>query len=148
MTWAYGLNLNPAATLPEETTVESWVDTWQDEQQRRHTFPSDREALARARAVHGREADVVVAWVEHLSYANLLPAIETLLAEMQERVAEAGGDTTCFDLLDEADIGRLRIELAGALEVWEDELAEEKRSTGVKVRNRRRFPPEVKPDYA
>jgi hypothetical protein len=137
MSWAYGLNLLQIED-PDAATVESWEGD----------YPSDEQAHQAGRAAHGPDGDIIVAWVERLTYSNLLPSATQLLADMKERAAESGGDTTCFDNLTPADTARLDGELRAVMQVWEEELNEPdgedgiiKRSQAVHVRNRKRFPP-------
>lgn len=144
--WAFGL------------LVGDEVHSWEGEY-KRHA-----DALTNARIEHGDEADLMVAWIVRLTYAELLPDITDMLAEMKERVAEADGDTTCFDLLSGEDILALETELRAVVEVWEQELpgweqrnentgelaAEELRSkhcTAVKVENAKHYPPEITPAW-
>lgn len=129
--WAYGLNTNRVADA-DAAEVYSWEGD----------HPTDQQALAAARVRHGPDGDIIVAWVERLSYARLVPSIQQQIADMKERVAEAGGDTTCFDLLTEAELNALDAEIRGAVEVWEDDLVTDKKSTAVSVRNRKRYGPE------
>lgn len=126
MGWAYGLTLTG-----DENDVESWEGD----------FPTDREAHSAARALHGPDGDVIVAWVDRLTYAAMMPTAQTLLGDMRDRAAEGGGDLTCFDNLAPEDVLRLDGELRALVEIWQEELPADKQSTAVTVRNRKRFPP-------
>jgi hypothetical protein len=107
-------------------------------------FKSARLALAAGRARYGADAPIWTAWVVEQSYAAQLPPATQLLADLKERAAELGADTSCFDALAEGDVAVLERMLRQTLTNWETWLVSgnaSKRSTVVVVENRERHAP-------
>jgi hypothetical protein len=99
-------------------------------------YASSKQALAEGR---GRlEGRIWVAWVKPKNYAAQLPSARQLLAEMKERAAEAGADTSCFDALTEAQVATLETVLGRTFENWEAWLPAPSKSGVVIVENARR----------
>lgn len=99
------------------------------------SFATSREALRAGRDDLGDDEVVWTAWVSSRSYADQRPPATVMLAEMRERAAERGADTSCFDLLEAGDVRVLDDLLRRTLENWERWLPEGKRSAIVVVEN-------------
>lgn len=81
-------------------------------------FPNKRAALQAGRASF--DGPIWIGWVLIQDYAAQMPSAVQLLAEMKERAAERGADTSCFDMLDDDDRAMLQKVLEGTVRNWED----------------------------